>query len=262
MGGDVKDERSVDEKLAPHDFVADFVWAAREVFRKPGVALTSIAFWGIPSICFSIARYNNPLAGFIGVVSCFWAIGWLGAERTFFRDRRAGKYVALRGLLASVPFYIGRFLRLALLAGLVSIPVRAVTTVILVRWLGQMGKLETAETLNHAELVAMMVVADLALTFVTPALVFTTRSAREALRIGFRMIRRTWPRSGLYVLCPPLALNLLNSMYRTHHHPVVTVVTTAALTVLALVAKGATAAFYLREQPVASAPSPAVADVE
>ena len=59
------------------------------------------------------------------------------------------------------------------------------------------------------------------------------------------MIRQTWPRSALYVLCPPLALNMLAAMYPTRL-PAVVLIRTAALTILALVAKGATARFYLR----------------
>jgi hypothetical protein len=99
------------------------------------------------------------------------------------------------------------------------------------------------------DMVAVLIPVDIALTFVTSALVFSTRSAREALRIGFKMIRRTWPRSGLYVLCPPMALNMLNAIYPTHIAPV-RIATTVGLALLALLAKGATAAFYLREQPV------------
>ena len=104
-------------------------------------------------------------------------------------------------------------------------------------------------TPRRIAVVTIMAALDLALTFVTYALVFTTRSARQALRIGLAMIRQTWPRSGLYLLCPPLALNLLNSIYPTQIL-VVNVVTTAGLGLLALLAKGAIAALYLRERPV------------
>jgi len=91
--------------------------------------------------------------------------------------------------------------------------------------------------------------------------VFTTSSATKAIGIGFRMIRQTWPRSGLYVLCPPLALNMLNVMFPIRL-PLVTLVSTAAFAVLALVAKGATAAFYLREHPIVSNDRSVVAGVE
>ena len=63
------------------------------------------------------------------------------------------------------------------------------------------------------------------------------------------MIRQTWPRSGLYVLCPPMALNMLNAIYPTQIRAV-SIAATAGLALLGLLAKGATAAFYLREHPV------------
>ena len=62
------------------------------------------------------------------------------------------------------------------------------------------------------------------------------------------MIRQTWPRCGLYVLCPPLALNFVNTIYPMHLTSVRLSVT-AGLSVVGLLAKGATAAFYLRERP-------------
>jgi hypothetical protein len=148
---------------------------------------------------------------------------------------------------------MGRFLRLGLLVGIVAVPLLFVVA----------GHHDGAAahasrtTARRIGLMAITVPLDLALTFVTSALVFTTRSAWQALRVGLGMIRQTWPRSGLYVLCPALALNMLNAIYPTDIL-LVRVVTTAALGLLALLAKGATAAFYLRER---SASADAVADV-
>ncbi len=86
-----------------------------------------------------------------------------------------------------------------------------------------------------------------ALTFVTPALAFTTRSAWRALGIGLAMIRQTWPRSALYVLCPPLALSVMNYIFPSGG-VVFHFILTAVLTLVGLVAKGAIAVFYLRER--------------
>lgn len=161
------------------------------------------------------------------------------------RLRRDGKNVALRELLASVPLFIGRFPRIGVQ---VLFPMMAVIIVVSTG-LVTAGKAAFAKATIHIAVITIMVAVDFALTFVTPALVFTTQSAREALRLRIRMIRQTWPRSGLYVLCPPLALNMLNAMYPTRL-PVVIMARTAGLAVLALVAKGATAAFYLLERAV------------
>jgi len=93
----------------------------------------------------------------------------------------------------------------------------------------------------------LAIVTDFSLTFVTPALAYTTRSAVRAVRIGFAMIGQTWPRSALYVLCPPLALNLLNYVF-PFGGLVLQLTTTFVVTLVGLLAKGAIAAFYLRER--------------
>ena len=81
----------MDEKLAPHDFVADFVWAGRAVFRRPGVALMSIATWTLPTILFNAAvRNKNPVEGVIAMVSACSLSD--GSERNgifFGSERRA-----------------------------------------------------------------------------------------------------------------------------------------------------------------------------
>jgi hypothetical protein len=84
------------------------------------------------------------------------------------------------------------------------------------------------------------------MTFVTPALAYSTRSVAGAFDIGFGMIRRTWPRSALYLLCPPLALNVLNAVFPLGGS-LGELVVAPAIVVTGLVAKGAIAAFYLRE---------------
>ncbi len=61
------------------------------------------------------------------------------------------------------------------------------------------------------------------------------------------MIRQTWPRSALYVLCPPLALSVMNYIFPSGG-VVFHFILTAVLTLVGLVAKGAIAAFYLRER--------------
>jgi hypothetical protein len=242
----------VDEKLAPHDFVADFVWAAREVFNKPSMVLVSVALWCVPAMFVRVAREKNNVAlAMIGIGFFVLAnTGWLGAQRIFFRRRREGKDVTIRELLGLSPSFTGRFLRLGIVMALLVLPVLVVVNFVSVE-LATAGHRRLATTVLHVELVTTTVAVDVLLTFVTTALVFSTTSAWKALRIGVRMIRQTWPRSGLYVLCPPLALNMLSAMYPIHL-PVVTVVATVLLSVLALIAKGATAVFYLREGAVGS----------
>jgi hypothetical protein len=243
---------SIDEKLAPHVFVTDFVWAARAVFRQPSVALVSIALWVLPVLWTRwIHHVESPWIVAAGLLLYgLFTLGWLGVERMFFLHQRGGKSVTLRAFFATAPFFIGRFLRLGLLVSIAWGPL----VVVVSHFTG--GHDRAAPHASRAvsstiALLTIMVALDVVLTFVPSALVFTTRSASRALRIGLSMIRQTWPRSGLYVLCPPLALNMLNAIYPTEI-PVVAVVTTAGLALLALLAKGATAAFYLRAGSISS----------
>ena len=99
----------------------------------------------------------------------------------------------------------------------------------------------------HVVVYVVALAIDFALTFVTPALAYTTRSVQSALRIGFAMIRQTWPRSALYVLCPPLALNIMNYAF-PESIPGMQAALGVVFTLVSLVAKGAIAAFYLRER--------------
>jgi hypothetical protein len=256
-----EDER-LDHKLAPQDFVADFVWAARAVFDQPSVALVSIALWGSPTVfVLASGHQKSPIAVLIGSLLClllgFFGFGWLGAERMFFLHRREGKSITLGELLSLAPSFIGRFASLTFWVGIVVTPIGIVGCVVAAH-LGVQPDTPLGRGLIRGGVAIIMIAVDLALTFVTSALAFSTSSAREAIRIGLSMIRRTWPRSGLYILCPPLALNMLNTIYPTQI-PLVSLVTTSALALLALITKGATAAFYLRERPVdADAPASAV----
>lgn len=237
----MRDERSLDEKLAPQDFVADFVWAARAVLSQPVVALGAIAIWWLP-IALPLLSRRPIVAMLVCVAALAFDTGWAGAERMFFLRRREGESVTVRDLFGAVPTFMGRFVRLGCLLSALVGPVALVGGYLA----GRFGAGKQTFTIAT---VTLTVAFDLVLTFVPSALVFTTTSAREALKLGVRMIGETWPRSGLYVLCPPLALGMLNTIYPTDV-PMVHVATTAALALLMLFAKGATAAFYLRVRPM------------
>jgi hypothetical protein len=90
------------------------------------------------------------------------------------------------------------------------------------------------------------IVLDMLLTFVTPALAFTTRSVRRALRIGLSTIKREWGSARWYVLVPPLAISLVSRAVRPTAGVAAVVVPPVAAELLTLLFRGATAAFYLR----------------
>ncbi|HJP64728.1 MAG TPA: hypothetical protein VKA30_00325 [Actinomycetota bacterium] len=188
-----------------------------------------------------------------------FAIGYPGTERLWilrgFRDQEFGWGDVWRQTL----HYIVRFL----LLGLIIAPVALV---------GAGVGVAIARSLVGAfvGLIATSIVADFALTFVTPSLAFTTSSVRDALRTGLRMLVSEWPRNVLYVVVPPLALLLISrlgpgldairdldrevrkAMHGQPFHPTQPTYHPAAAGLAALAAllgvwfKGATVAFFVR----------------
>jgi len=147
----------------------------------------------------------------------FFLAGWLGVERVFFQRHLQGRPVPLPHLLRLVKPFLGRFVMLAFWFGITSMAV----FFSLARVMG-MDFNDSGAPMPLSLQVGMAAIAvanDFALTFVPPALAYTPRSAWRAVGIGFGMIRQTWPRSALYVLCPPLALNFLNYTFRSVASP-------------------------------------------
>jgi hypothetical protein len=221
-------------------FGADLAYAARALISQPSVPLVSLAVWLL--VC---GDSPSAVRSVVRIASMFFLAGWLGVERVFFQRHLQGRPVPLPHLLRLVKPFLGRFLMLGFWFGITSLAV----FFSLARVTG-MDFNDSGAPMPLSLQVGMAAIAvanDFALTFVPPALAYTTRSAWRAVGIGVAMIRQTWPRSALYVLCPPLALNFLHYIF-----PVGGLVLQSAITfvvtLVGLLAKGAIAAFYLRER--------------
>ena len=240
------DEEPFDSRPATVGPIADLLAAARALVAQPTVALVSIGLWWFPILVAGTPRlpHHKWALAIADLAVLLVFCGWAGAERIFFLRHFAGEPVTLRHLLYLVRPFMGRFLALGFLCGVAMVPwsvLVALTSGGGVKALGPRSRIGT---------IIFTIVLDFALTFVPAALAFTTRSVQRALRIGFAMIRQTWPRCALYVLCPPLALNLNSIVYSPADLPMLRLFGAAALAIVALLAKGATVAFYLRQQPV------------
>ena len=243
------DEATHDSKPAPIGFAADVSSAARALISQPTVALVPILLWWLPILTVSQISGHagiNPWLSVVYVAQVLFLCGWAGAERIFFLRQFEGKPITLRHLFALVEAFTGRFVVLGLVVGVAFVPFGVVAVI-----LSGGGSPKAHPTQIRVAVTAFVVAMDFALTFVPAALAFTTRSVRRALRIGFSMIRQTWPRCALYVLCPVLALNMNRLVYPVHL-PMLELIVDGALTVVGLLAKGATVAFYLRERPAYS----------
>jgi hypothetical protein len=185
----------------------------------------------------------------LGLTSLLVTVGWVGTERICYLRAFRGKPIQVRELWRLTGAFLGRYLELGM--------IMAIPVIVLVIGVAITDALTEfpSERLVGAFLVALYIViafVDVALTFVTPALAFSTRRVRHALDIGLRMIRSGWPASAWYVLVPPLAAVLIAQILtRTSDVPVgMLLLTSAFATLLNLWFKGATAAFYLRRHDV------------
>jgi hypothetical protein len=195
----------------------------------------------------------------LGLPVSIFSIGYPGTERVWIMRGLRGQPFSMSEALGLTWSFFGRFFLLELL---------------IVPFVGAgagLGWLIGRSLFGaYFGIVTATVLADFGLTFVTPALAFSTRRVSEALARGLGMIRSEWPRAALYVLVPPLAVLIVLHLgtgaasIRNLRHafeaikagrrpeplPESTRVLTgclAALTgVVSLWFKGATAAFYSR----------------
>jgi hypothetical protein len=220
-------ERDVPANSFPRDLLASWrVWR-----DQPVLPLLSTAIWAAPAFVPDEDAYL-----WLALPVLLFNVGWVGTERIWYLRAFRGRGIGSGEILRFTRAFFGRFARLGVLILAPLIPLIAFA--------------ENRELFPW--LVSLVwVPLDFALTFVTPALTYSTRRVRVAIGIGFRMIRRAWPASAWYVLAPPLAMLAVARLL-----PSSTVglpgrfglTVGAALLHLSFV--GATAAFYVRRHEV------------
>src|SRR5438132_1252850 len=230
-------------------FGADLASAARALLSQPSVPLVSLALVLFPGDT-SRSGDHSAVASLVITAATFAVmlvyVGWLGAERVFFQRHLEGKPVSLPHLLRLVKAFVGRFFVLGVFFGVIVLTFFFALAGVLGIDIAHLPDTGAQFPLSfQVSFAALAIVMDLALTFVTPALAYTTRSVVRAWDIGLAMIRQTWPRSALYVLCPPLALSLLNYIFPVGGRAL-PLMLTSVVTLVALLAKRAIAALHLR----------------
>jgi hypothetical protein len=179
-------------------------------------------------------------------------MGWVGSERIWYLRIFRNEPITARELWRMTWAFFWRFVRLGLLTAIVSSPVLLLAFYNIANDPEQAKEAFSSPAVWITSAILTMVI-DFALTFVTPALAFSTKRVREAFRLGFRMLRDHWPQTAWYALAPPLAVAL---MFRVTEPSSLSfggrIAVSAGSTLLNLWFKGATAAFYLRRVPVGS----------
>jgi hypothetical protein len=201
--------------------------------RLPWLPVVSVVF-------FLLTGFLPEPLWLVGLMVSVLYAGWVGTERICYLRVQRGHPIAVGELRRLTIAFVMRYATLGLVIGLPFAPIFV--------WVG--FKSAEGERFVPGLVVTYLisVVVDVCLTFVTPALAFTTRRVRYALWLGLRMIRTEWPRCLWYVLVPPLAVLIVVQLLGRGGDLGVAVqlIVSIVAALLNLWFKGATAAFYLR----------------
>ena len=241
----VRDVVPRDVPSARSDFRADLTRALDVWREQPALPLMTTAYAALTAL-----GAAGSVASNLGGIVAFVFLGWVGAERLWYLRAFTGRRLTVGHALKSALHYWGRFFVLGLFASLFILPLTLLALPAMMHAdKGADGRAEIGLWVLVYFAVTTLIF-DFALTFATPAIVYTTRNAKDALVIGLTLLRRSWPATVPYVLLPPLAVLLLT---RVSDGPLgwVGAVIYVAASLVNLLAKGATAAYYLRVVPLA-----------
>lgn len=206
---------------------------------------TAAAVWRrfpwLPAVSVGLAALTHLPDEFAPLVLIFllFNAGWLGTERITYLRAFREESIGAGELWKLTRAFVVRFSVLGLV---VAIPFAPFVILGFSHVLS-----EGPRRAIRVALYVMSVIIDLALTFVTPALAFSTRKVRTALKIGLRLIRSEWPSCAWYVLAPPLAAGFVSQSLARTAGIATQLLTSGLATLLNLWFKGAIAAFYLRQ---------------
>ena len=203
------------------------------------------------AVLFLATYFQGPWAWLTFPVLLF-AVGWVGTERLWYLRIYRGEAMGARELWRVTWAYFWRFLRLGFVAGLLWSPV---LILVLRRIADDPENAQEAMATPSVWIASAVftILIDFLLTFVTPALTFTTKRVRTAFRVGIRMLRDNWPQTAWYALVPPLAVVLMLRIAEPTSLSLASrLLMSVGSTLLNLWFKGATAAFYLRRVEVES----------
>ena len=248
-------------------FRQDLIAAARALLRDPRLPALSLAL-ALPSFLPGLSRgVGSPNAGlaFLLLPVSLLLFGYFGVERVWYLRLFRGQEMSFREIWLFSWHFVGRYLALALIVGLLFLPLLVPLVIESVEGARELAEeaRRTGQPFDPAAVedrlytptllilsLGLGLLMDFVLTFTTPALAFSTRSVWAALKENVNLIRRAAPASLIYVLIPPLAaLITLRLVPPTRLGQAAWLALSMLGVFLNLLFKGATAAFYLRHHP-------------
>ncbi len=210
------------------------VWSS-----EPKLPLWTLALALAIEIPTAVGRQPGyPGLAFVALPFELILVGWVGTQRIWYLRAFRGKTMGPGEASRFTKAFFGPFFVLDLLVGL-----------ILIVPFGALLRIRPTGTVFYVAVLTVLM--DVLLTFVTPALAYSTDRATEALKTGWRLLRGDWPGCAWYALTPPLAVTLVNrTLPRSSLALVPAAIIGTVAWMLNLWFKGATAAYYLRGHDV------------
>ncbi len=220
-------------------FWNDLKWSFGSWVRRPGFVVL-LAFY---ILFLRVAAVVSP---FVYLIVAVGTLGIVGTERIYYLRDFYGLEFSLREVPRLTRRFFGRFLALGLIVGIPTAVIFVICALAESGYHPHDTNSAVPLRLSVTYLVVLLFV-DALLTFVTPILVFSTRSANEALRVGVRFLRHTWPKSLWYVFTPGLTLVGIDLVFPTSKLNTSLGYAIAIVGgLLAFAFKGAAVPFYLR----------------
>jgi hypothetical protein len=216
-------------------FRDDLGAALRAWQHAPGLPLLTIALFAA-QLANGYAVRQSAWFVVVAIILGLFSAGFVGTQRIWYLRAFRNDRLETNELGPLTWAFLGRFVCLGLLTG---IPFLFISLVLLA----------AAPSASLIVSIAWTLMLDFALTFVTPALAFTTRSTTTALRIGLSTIRRSWSEVKWYVLAPGIVSVAIIWLRPSGLSDVALGFFYVAGGLVALSFKGAVARYYLRAHP-------------
>ena len=190
----------------------------------------------VQELAFAMSRVHGPIGVVVtlfGMSFLILTIGFRGVERVWFDSIGRGDRMSLADLRAVNREMRGRFLVLGLVF---AVPAVAVFTPLK----------HASKPIHFAGVGVFVWIVDGLLTFVTVQLSLVTRSVREALGAGLKLLRDQWPRCAAYVLIPPMGVQAV-IQFVAGFGVASRFIGAMLVMPIAFVCRGATVRFYDRE---------------
>ena len=223
-------------------FVAD-LRAAVDVWRAaPWLPTISVALVATIAVLTHLA---TPADGTLSTVAnvvrlpvTLFSIGWMGTQWLVYPAVRHGRDVTAGQRWRLGWRYVLPFVLLAFSAAIITMPL--LVPVVLVNVLA-----EGTSVATFISTIVLLFIVDAVFTFITPAYVFTTPDAFEAIRAGLEFLRTHWRAALWHVVVTPLVLfGVAWALFTAW--PLVGTLALAAWALVALAVKGAIAVYFLR----------------